>query len=103
MEQCIAFGDNYNDSTLLEQVGIGVAVANAKPKVLKIADVVTEKNTEDGVANYLEKYWSNSPQLQVVDDHFFELSGTPTVVSTQIMYRDIKLISSVRLSTIISS
>ena len=55
MEHCIAFGDNYNDSTLLEQAGIGVAVANAKREVLELADVITEKNTEDGVANYLEK------------------------------------------------
>lgn len=55
MEHCIAFGDNYNDSTLLEQVGVGVAVANAKQEVLELADVITEKNTEDGVANYLEK------------------------------------------------
>lgn len=55
LEHCIAFGDNYNDATLLRQVGIGVAVANAKSEILSIADFITDKNTEDGVANYLDK------------------------------------------------
>lgn len=55
LEHCIAFGDNYNDATLLRQVGIGVAVANAKAEILSLADFITDKNTEDGVANYLDK------------------------------------------------
>lgn len=55
MKNCIAFGDNYNDTTLLQQVGVGIAVANAKKEVLECADGITQKNTEDGVANYLEK------------------------------------------------
>ena len=57
MKNCIAFGDNYNDTTLLQQVSVGIAVANAK-KVLECADGIT-KNTEDGVANYLEKVFIN--------------------------------------------
>lgn len=52
----LAFGDNYNDIEMLKSVGIGVAVANAKPEVLSIADVITDTNKEDGVANYLEKH-----------------------------------------------
>ena len=55
MQNVIAFGDNYNDKTLLEQVGIGVAVANAKPEIIAIADSVSFANTEDGVAHYLAK------------------------------------------------
>ncbi len=51
----LAFGDNYNDIEMLEAVGIGVAVKNAKEEVLAIADVVTETNKEDGVALFLEK------------------------------------------------
>ena len=50
-----AFGDNYNDIEMLKAVGIGVAVANAKPEVLAIADEITNTNKEDGVARYLEK------------------------------------------------
>jgi Cof subfamily protein (haloacid dehalogenase superfamily) len=50
-----AFGDNYNDMEMLESVGIGVAVANAKKEVIAIADVHTDTNKNDGVAKYLEK------------------------------------------------
>lgn len=55
MENVIAFGDNYNDSTLLEQVGLGVAVANAKEEVLKKATTSCKSNIEDGVAYFLEE------------------------------------------------
>jgi Cof subfamily protein (haloacid dehalogenase superfamily) len=55
MDNVIAFGDNYNDATLLEKVGLGVAVANAKKEVLAIANKITNANIEDGVALFLEK------------------------------------------------
>lgn len=55
-EDILAFGDNYNDIEMLKSVGVGVAVANSKSEVLSIADVVTDTNKEDGVANYLEKF-----------------------------------------------
>ena len=48
--EVIAFGDNYNDMEMLEAVGMGVAVGNAKPEVLAMADYITKTNKEDGVA-----------------------------------------------------
>lgn len=51
----IAFGDNYNDKTLLEQVGSGIAVANAKQEILAVANDICLSNIEDGVALYLEQ------------------------------------------------
>lgn len=54
MENVVAFGDNYNDSTLLEKVGLGVAVANAKKEVLTKADITCKANIDDGVALFLE-------------------------------------------------
>ena len=56
MENVVAFGDNYNDITLLENVGLGVAVANAKEEVLKKANTVCKANIEDGVALFLEEF-----------------------------------------------
>jgi hydroxymethylpyrimidine pyrophosphatase-like HAD family hydrolase len=50
LENCVAFGDNYNDVEMLEAVGLGVAVANAKAEVLAVADKVTAGNKADGVA-----------------------------------------------------
>lgn len=57
LENCIAFGDNYNDIEMLEAVKMGVAVENAKPEVLAIADVVTETHHNHGVAQAIEKYF----------------------------------------------
>ena len=51
----VAFGDNYNDISMLKAVGTGVAVANAKPETLEIADVITLTGKEDGVATYIQK------------------------------------------------
>lgn len=55
MDHVVAFGDNYNDATLLEKVGVGVAVANAKKEILAKANQITQANIEDGVALFLEK------------------------------------------------
>lgn len=55
LADCVAFGDNYNDIEMLEGVGLGVAVANAKPEVLAVADEVTDAAKEDGVAKLLAK------------------------------------------------
>lgn len=57
LKNCIAFGDNYNDIEMLEAVRLGVAVKNAKPEVLAIADEVTERHHDDGVAKGLQKYF----------------------------------------------
>jgi len=50
----IAFGDFLNDVPMLAWAGRGVAVANAHPEVLAIADEVTASNDDDGVAIVLE-------------------------------------------------
>ncbi|MEN2281887.1 Cof-type HAD-IIB family hydrolase [Algoriphagus sp. SE2] len=55
LDSVIAFGDNYNDIDLLQSVGFGVAVANARPEVKAVAKEITLTNKEDGVALTLEK------------------------------------------------
>ena len=55
MSDCLAFGDNYNDMDMLKAVGTGVAVANAKPEVLAIANTITTAGKEDGVAKYIKE------------------------------------------------
>jgi Cof subfamily protein (haloacid dehalogenase superfamily) len=52
-EDVIAFGDNLNDIGLLEAAGTKLAVRNAKPQLLALADRVIGANTEDGVARYI--------------------------------------------------
>lgn len=50
----IAFGDSDNDIEMLEIVGEGIAMKNAKID-LKINKITEFTNNEDGVAKYLEK------------------------------------------------
>ena len=53
--EVIAFGDMLNDVSMLAWAGRGVAVGNAHPEVLAVADEVTTANDEDGVAQTLER------------------------------------------------
>lgn len=57
MHEVMAFGDNYNDIDMLQAVGMGIAVGNAREEVKAIAKEVTLKSIEDGVAVAIEKYW----------------------------------------------
>lgn len=50
----VAFGDMANDISMLEAAGDGVAVSNATPDVLAVADHVTSSNDEGGVGLYLQ-------------------------------------------------
>ena len=50
LSHSLAFGDNYNDIEMLQGVGMGVAVGNARPEVLEIAHLVAAPGKEDGVA-----------------------------------------------------
>jgi Cof subfamily protein (haloacid dehalogenase superfamily) len=57
--EMVAIGDNLNDIEMIQKVGLGVADANAHPKVLETADYITKSNEEDGVADVLEKILNN--------------------------------------------
>ena len=54
-DDMIAFGDAENDKTMLEYVGIGVAMGNASQDVKDIADYITLSNDEDGIVHALDK------------------------------------------------
>lgn len=57
MEETMAIGNAQNDMAMIQMAGIGVAVANAEDCVKAVADVITESNNDDGVANILEAYF----------------------------------------------
>jgi Cof subfamily protein (haloacid dehalogenase superfamily) len=57
MQEVMAFGDNYNDIDMLQAVGMGIAVGNAREEVKAVANEITLKSVEDGVAVAIEKYW----------------------------------------------
>ena len=53
-ESLMAFGDGFNDLSMIQFAGKGVAMANAVEEVKSIADFVTTSNEEDGIAHALE-------------------------------------------------
>ncbi len=55
--ETVAFGNGQNDLPLLEFAAFGVAVANARPELLAIADRIAPDYAEDGVAQVLEEIY----------------------------------------------
>lgn len=55
-DQLICCGDGFNDITMLEYAGLGVAMANARDEVLAAADYVTASNDENGILQVIQKF-----------------------------------------------
>ncbi len=55
-ENVICCGDGFNDITMIQYAGVGVAMGNAQPAVKEAADVVTATNDEDGLLPVINKY-----------------------------------------------
>jgi hydroxymethylpyrimidine pyrophosphatase-like HAD family hydrolase len=55
-EQMISCGDGYNDLTMIQYAGKGVAMGNAQKEVREAADYITLTNDEDGVAHVIDKF-----------------------------------------------
>ncbi|MCX2712706.1 HAD family hydrolase [Mycolicibacterium sp. J2] len=56
-EDVVTFGDMPNDIPMLSWAGHGVAMGNAHPEAVAVADEVTTTNADDGVARVLERWW----------------------------------------------
>ncbi len=59
--EVLAFGDNENDIELIAWAGRGVAMGNAVPELLAVADEVAAPNAEDGVALVVERLLVDCP------------------------------------------
>ncbi|MCE0488757.1 pyridoxal phosphatase [Pantoea sp. Mb-10] len=55
MQDVLAFGDNYNDLSMLEQVGLGVAMGNADEAIKSRAKRVIGTNLEPGIAEVIDQ------------------------------------------------
>lgn len=55
-DQMISCGDGYNDLSMIEYAGMGVAMANAKDEVKNAADYITLSNDHDGVAHVIHEF-----------------------------------------------
>jgi hydroxymethylpyrimidine pyrophosphatase-like HAD family hydrolase len=54
-ENTVAFGDDFVDIEMIEKCGIGVAVENGIEEIKAKAKYICGKNTEDGIAKWIEK------------------------------------------------
>lgn len=54
--EVIAIGDNMNDAKMIENAGLGIAMGQSTPKIIEIADYVTENNENEGAKKAIEKY-----------------------------------------------
>ena len=54
--QTMAVGDSGNDRAMIEAAGLGVAMGNATDDIREIADVTTDDNNHDGVAEIIRKF-----------------------------------------------
>ena len=55
-DELMAFGDHYNDLTMIGYAGMGVAMGNGEAEVKKIANYVCPSNDDDGIAETLNKF-----------------------------------------------
>jgi Cof subfamily protein (haloacid dehalogenase superfamily) len=59
--QLVAFGDNYNDLSMMKMAGTAVAVGNAQAAVMRVSHQVLRYDVEDEVVNYIEEMWDSIP------------------------------------------
>lgn len=57
-DNLMAFGDEANDYSMLNLARVSVAMDNAIPSIKKVSTNITKSNAEDGVAEFLESYFS---------------------------------------------
>lgn len=55
MKDVMALGDNFNDKSMLEQAGRGVAMGNAAEEIKKLCSYTTKTNNDNGVAYAIEE------------------------------------------------
>lgn len=55
-ENAICCGDGFNDISMIQYAGTGVAMGNAQPAVKEVADYVTGTNDEDGLVEVIDEF-----------------------------------------------
>lgn len=55
-DSMICCGDGFNDLSMIEYAGLGVAMENAQPVVKESADFITKSNDEDGILHVVNLY-----------------------------------------------
>ena len=57
-EEMVCCGDSFNDISMIQFAGMGVAMANAQEKLKNVADYVTERdNNHNGIVEVIERFF----------------------------------------------
>lgn len=56
MDQMICCGDGFNDITMIEAAGLGVAMSNAQDVVKQAADFITGSNDNEGIVQVIQRF-----------------------------------------------
>lgn len=64
-EEMVACGDGFNDRSMIQYAGLGVAMENAQDIVKQAADYIAPTNDEDGVAFVVNQFMLNSKLARV--------------------------------------
>lgn len=56
-EESVCCGDGFNDLTMIQYAGLGVAMANAQDSVKEVADYITASNDEDGIVQVIDTFF----------------------------------------------
>lgn len=56
-DNAVCCGDGFNDISMIQYAGVGVAMGNAKPEVKAAADYVTASNDEDGLVEVIDRFF----------------------------------------------
>ncbi|PYE45463.1 HAD family phosphatase [Paenibacillus barcinonensis] len=61
MKDTAAIGDNFNDVSMLQMAGLGIAMGNAEPEIRAMAETITRTNVEHGVAHAIYSLLEGKP------------------------------------------
>lgn len=55
-EEIISIGDSYNDISMIDYAGLGVAMGNSHADIKERADYITLSNDQDGIVDVFERF-----------------------------------------------
>lgn len=55
-EEMICCGDGYNDKSMIEFAGLGIAMENARPETKAAAGFITKSNDEEGILYVIQRF-----------------------------------------------
>ncbi len=58
-EQMICCGDGFNDISMIEYAGLGVAMENAQDLVKQASDYITSSNDNNGILQVIQQFFLN--------------------------------------------